>query len=212
MFRRKPKVFGIGRNKTGTTSLTAAMDSLGYRIGSQEKAELLIEDWARRDFASIIRLSKSADFFQDIPFSLPFTFQALDQAFPGSKFVLTVRGSADEWWQSMRRFRAKIMGSEGAPTTDNYRAYRYRDSLPADWFWRSQELIYGLTNENIDNEQLFKAHYLAHNLSAREYFRQRPADLLELDLSQEDALGRLVRFLEIPDVGNAAFPHLNRTR
>jgi hypothetical protein len=69
-----------------------------------------------------------------------------------------------------------------------------------------------LTNENIDNEQLFKAHYLAHNLSAREYFRQRPADLLELDLSQEDALGRLVRFLEIPDVGNAAFPHLNRTR
>ena len=38
------------------------------------------------------------------------------------------------------------------------------------------------------------------------------ADLLELDLSQEDALGRLVRFLEIPDVGNAAFPHLNRTR
>ena len=86
--RPAAKVFVIGRNKTGTTSVAAALQSLGYRLGSQPQAELLMEDWARRDFRSIIRFCRGADAFQDIPFSLPRTYAAMDRAFPGSRFVL----------------------------------------------------------------------------------------------------------------------------
>ena len=52
--RNEPKVFCIGLNKTGTTSLELALQELGYRMGNQPTAELLIEPWARRDFGPII--------------------------------------------------------------------------------------------------------------------------------------------------------------
>ena len=46
----RQKIFGIGRNKTGTTSLKAAMNELGFVVGRQRTAEKLIFDWAKRDF------------------------------------------------------------------------------------------------------------------------------------------------------------------
>src|SRR5690554_812633 len=73
-----PKIFGIGANKTGTTSLKAAMRAMGYSIGDQRIAENLVTDWAKRDFARIVEYCRSAQFFQDIPFSKPYTFVVLD--------------------------------------------------------------------------------------------------------------------------------------
>lgn len=100
------KIFCIGRNKTGTTSLAQALTDLGYRVGDQRTAELLMEDWGQRDFKRIIQYCHTADAFQDIPFSLRYTFQAIDTAFPGSKFILSVRDSADQWYQSLVRFHS----------------------------------------------------------------------------------------------------------
>lgn len=42
LFKRKPtrrKVFCVGRNKTGTTTLFDALQGLGYRMGDQLTAE-----------------------------------------------------------------------------------------------------------------------------------------------------------------------------
>ena len=90
-YKRRPKVFCIGQNKTGTTSVEAVLKQLGYKMGNQAKAELLIHDWAKRDFKEIVKFCRSADAFQDIPFSNDFTYEILDYAFPDSKFILTVR-------------------------------------------------------------------------------------------------------------------------
>ncbi len=89
----KQKIFCIGRNKTGTTSLHAALIEMGIVVGRQRHAELMIGDWSKRDFRRLISFCRTAQAFQDIPFSLPYTFQALDMAFPRSKFILTVRES-----------------------------------------------------------------------------------------------------------------------
>jgi hypothetical protein len=96
-----PKIFVIGNNKTGTTSLSAALQALGYRMGRQATAELMMEDWGIRDFRRLIRYCHSADAFQDMPFSKQYTFQAMDAAFPGSKFILSVRDSDEQWYRSM---------------------------------------------------------------------------------------------------------------
>ena len=52
--KRKEKIFVIGRNKTGTTSIAEVLSTLGFKLGDQLSAELLIEDWARRDFRSLV--------------------------------------------------------------------------------------------------------------------------------------------------------------
>ena len=133
MFKELPwsrrKVFCVGRNKTGTTSLASVMTSLGYRAGDQPKAELLIEDWARGDYDAIGRLCRRRDFFQDIPFSLAGTFKAMDQAFPKSRFILTVRSNSEVWYESLLRFHTKLIGAGRLPTADDLRAFEYRAPL-----------------------------------------------------------------------------------
>jgi len=89
----RQKIFVIGNNKTGTTSIGAALEALGFSLGNQADAELLMEDWAKRDFQRIVDYCETADAFQDVPFSLEFTYQVLDYAFPDSRFILTVRNS-----------------------------------------------------------------------------------------------------------------------
>ena len=81
------KVFCIGRNKTGTTSIEAALQGFGLRMGLQARGEMLKGDWAKRDFARIVALCRTADAFQDVPFSNADTFRAVDAAYPGSRFI-----------------------------------------------------------------------------------------------------------------------------
>ena len=120
------KVFCIGFNKTGTTSVKVAFKELGYRVGNQPVAEGFITDWARRDFSRIIDYCNTAEAFQDIPFSLPDTYQSLDAAFPGSKFILTVRENADIWNRSLTNFHAKVFGEGKIPTEEDLARSSYR--------------------------------------------------------------------------------------
>ena len=125
-FRRlkQTKVFCIGRNKTGTTSLKTALSDLGYRVGDQRQAEKLIEHWRDRDFGPIIEYCRSAEAFQDVPFSLPFTYVALDQAFPGSKFILSVR-DPDDWYESYIRHQKQVVGTNDVSTPEELKAHPY---------------------------------------------------------------------------------------
>lgn len=122
----KPKIFGIGNNKTGTTSLKIAVEDLGYSVGNQRVAENLHREWAQRNFKPIINYCKTAVFFQDFPFSKPFTYIALDQAFPKSKFILTIRDSPEQWYNSITKFHAKLWGKDGrVPTKDDLENANY---------------------------------------------------------------------------------------
>ncbi len=100
-FKKSPKIFCVGLNKTGTTSLEKALKDLGYRMGDQNKAHALLFDYEKRDFKSIINFCKTADAFQDAPFSYHFTYLFLEQYFPDSKFILSVRSNSEEWYNSI---------------------------------------------------------------------------------------------------------------
>lgn len=79
------KIFCIGRNKTGTTSLEHALrGGMGFSMADQPRSEMLLKDWHRRDFGRIAQLVETADAFQDTPFSLPHTYAAMDALFPGA--------------------------------------------------------------------------------------------------------------------------------
>jgi len=42
--KNSPKIFCVGFNKTGTTTLEATLKEFGYFMGDQVKGELLIKD------------------------------------------------------------------------------------------------------------------------------------------------------------------------
>lgn len=203
----QPKIFCVGRNKTGTTSLAAALRGLGIAVGNQALAERLAGDWAVRDFRRLFRYCHTAQAFQDVPFSWPFTYQALDQRFPGSKFILTVRHSADEWYDSLTRFHAVLFGKGRVPTTEDLKAatYGYLGGV-----YDANRMLYDTPESDPYNKAALTASYEAHNRAVIEYFRHRPDDLLVLNVADADAYPRLCAFLGKPAVA-AAFPWENKT-
>ena len=63
------KVFCIGANKTGTTSLGMFFRSINYRIGNQEEGELLLKEWSIRNF-EYRRIGENCRFFPRHSFQL----------------------------------------------------------------------------------------------------------------------------------------------
>jgi len=200
---KKQKVFCVGRNKTGTTSLGAALEQLGYRVGNQQEGELLIEDWARRDFRSLVAYCRKSDAFQDIPFSIDFTFQAMDQAFPGSKFILTVRDSDEQWYASMIRFHTmRLRERTGENRLPSARDLQEDPYIYPGYLWRLRQLV-GRASEHDDlyDKTMLIRNYNEHNRRIQDYFRHRPNDLLVLNVGESSAMERLCRFLGRPFIG-----------
>lgn len=204
----KKKVFCIGHNKTRTTSIKYLLENFGYKVGIQADAELLLGDWAIRDFRRIIKYCETADAFQDIPFSLDYTYQAVDHAFPGSKFILTVRNDENEWYQSLIRFYGKITISNERFTAEDLKNYHGNGK---GWLWRVNQFVYGINEDNLHDEKKYKSYYLKYNSQIKEYFKNRPNDLLVINLSDSSAMKRLCYFLGIEFTGQV-MPHLNKSQ
>lgn len=205
---KQKKIFVIGHNKTATTSVGAAIASLGFKLGNQPTAELLIEDWARRDFRNIVKYCRTANAFQDIPFSLDYTFQVMDYAFPGSKFILTVRNSSLEWYESLTRAHTILVGKNRLPSADDLKAHPYRKT---GWLWRALKLIYGTDENSVYDKTIYIKHYEAHNDMVIDYFRRRQEDLLILNAADSDAMQSLCDFLGVR-ASNYTMPHLKKQK
>jgi hypothetical protein len=173
-------IFGIGLSKTGTTSLFAALDQLGYRSGTYRHLRGLgLEEWFggnfERDYLT------EFDALTDLP--LATFFPQLDARYPGSKFILTVR-EIGSWLESARK---------------------HFTPPDATSFGRDVRLAtYGITGYD---ELRFRYVYEAHVRNVTRHFRDRPQSLLIMNIVDGEGWSELCHFLgrEIP-VG--PFPHV----
>lgn len=204
----KGKVFCVGLGKTGTTSVEKAFKALGFKTGDQAVGEALIDAWIARDFEPIFEYCETADAFQDIPFCLPYTFQALHQRFPEASFILTKRGSAEEWWSSLTRFHSKLWtGGVRIPEREDLEkvAYRY-----PGFIWKVMRSVYPTDEDDIYNREKLIAFYEGYNRTVSDYFASSSARFLVVDVSKESDYVRFCEFLGCPLCGDA-FPWENRT-
>ena len=100
----KQKVFVIGFQKTGTTSLELALESLGYRVYGGDKNILKFDD-DKTLKTYILNLLKSWDAVQDMPW--PLVYKQLYELYPDAKFILTIRNT-DKWIKSVVQYFASI--------------------------------------------------------------------------------------------------------
>lgn len=92
-------VFGVGINRTGTTSLAAALDRLGFPCMHSpgwlnDHIHYLCKDDPLRD------LRDRYQAFVEHP--LPYYFRQLNRWYPNARFILTVRDE-DDWLESRKR-------------------------------------------------------------------------------------------------------------
>jgi len=207
--RNKQKVFCIGRNKTGTTSLKQAFIDLGYIVGEQDIAEHLFDDYfLTGNYQPIINYCKTAQVFQDMPFSFYQTLPHIDKAFPNSKFILTVRDSPDQWYTSFVKYYSKSVGVNGRPAkyeeleSSNYVSSNYRTKFIVD--------AHGTSAEDPFNRNILIKEYSKHIDYVESHFKGREKSLLTLNIAEPSAFQRFLDF--IGQKSNAIeFPWENKT-
>lgn len=204
--KRSPKIFCIGQNKTGTTSIKVAFEELGFFVGNQRQAEKLNKEYFKGNFDAIIRYCHSARVFQDVPFSWPETYKHLDRAFPDAKFILTIRDSPEQWYNSLLQFHTKRTGHK--PTKEDFIKSKY---VRKGWQWESFGPFTNKDSEDIWDKEWHTTRYQNHNNAIIEYFSDRPEKLLVINVSHKDSYKRFCDFIG-QEAKRAEFPWENKTQ
>jgi len=202
------KVFCIGQNKTGTTSLKDALKDFGYKFGHQGRAALLIDAWHQRDFKKIMKYCQTAEAFQDIPFSMAYTYQHMDLAFKNAKFILTERDDAEQWYQSLTKFHTKIFGDgTHIPTEADLKNQPF---LYKGFAYKYINYAFNAPADDPYNKPILMANYINYNNAVKDYFRSRPEKLLVINVSKPSDYDNLCLFLNQPNT-KKRFPWRNKT-
>ena len=84
------KLFGIGANKTGTTTLDYLARKIYGLKSNQRPGVASIHRLIKGDYRGFIDHMNHHDFHQDVPSSIKSFYVAIDALFPNSKFILTI--------------------------------------------------------------------------------------------------------------------------
>ena len=120
-------------------------------------------------------------------------YRLLDKRYPNSKFILTTRdieswlASCEKWWYDLSTIKDKEIALEFA-------------------FCRGA--LYGV--DYFDRE-IYREAYHRHVNGVREYFRDRPNDLLEINITAGDGFEKICPFLGKPLL-NEPLPKLNQAQ
>lgn len=188
--RNKTKIFVIGFNKTGTTSVEKALSEFDLILGHQRTAERLMLDVVKEEMGSLNKYCLTAEAFQDVPFSAPYVFKHLDTHYPNSKFVLTIRDSDEQWFNSIVRFHSKLWGENGLPPTQH--ELEKANYVTQDYALKVSKFMYG---DELYNEKIYKSIYNNHNKEVISYFKDRPDDLLVVNVAKKEDYKKFCNFI-----------------
>ena len=179
------KVFCVGFNKTATSTLRKCLCILGVEPFVSSKHPKTVQFnhaiFDHNNYEPMLRHAENFRGFKDRPWNIWESYKHLDQRFPGSKFILTVR-APDNWWRSVERWISI--------------------SKP----WMTGAYLIHLRAPNFRRESMV-AGYLQHNESIRRYFSGTNR-LLEINFEAGDGWQEICGFLGLP-VPDLPVPHAN---
>lgn len=191
------KVFVIGFNKTGTTTLYNTLKGLQFKMGDQRVAEVLTYFmYKNNDFTELEHYCITAEAFQDVPFSFPQRFKKFHKLYPDAKFILTIRDSSEQWYNSLVNFhrgRFQKKGNE-LPTIKDYMRSNY--VFPGSMIPTFKNIF------NYPEIPLFhKEHYInvyeKHIDDVKVFFKDKQDKLLIINVSKSGERKRLLEFLKV---------------
>jgi len=192
------QVIGAGFGRTGTMSMQAALEMLGYRCyhmkevtehaGHLQAWHEFVAGRSAMDWRSLFR-----DFDATVDFPACVYYRELLQAFPDAKVILTVR-DADRWFDSFLTLQQ---------TTDQFRVFRF---IPrARRFLAFVDLLLPKVFTDPRDRARCVEVFERHNREVQEHV---PADRL-LVFRVQDGWEPLCAFLGCEVPAGIPFPHLN---
>jgi len=164
----KQKVFGIGLNKTETTTLAKCLQHFGFR---HKSFDLDLTKYVQNGHLEpVYEVADKNDSFEDWPW--PLIFKKMDERYRNSKFILTTRKNKYSWIKSLKRHADRIGPTE------------------------FRELVYGFPMPHGHEDEHVKI-YERHNKRVRSYFGNR-GDFLEVCWEEESGWEEICQFLDEP--------------
>ncbi len=181
MSHQKTKIFGIGLQRTGTTSLYHALNQLGFKSAPHSIPLFYnINDPIITEY----------DAFMDNP--IPHLFPNLDVTFPGSKFILTTR-NINRWLNSVEWLFEKELPRLPKPLR------KVANEI--------HEAFYGCSTFHRD---VFYEKWTSYHEQVFYHFEKKPEDLLVINFHEDHKWSKLCRFLDVPMPTSKDFPHFNK--
>ena len=191
----KEKIIEIGVKKTGTSSLGCAYRILGK---VHEKFNPVVYDkWiasGEKDYDSLFEHMDKFEAFEDGPWH-DCDYKVLDIKYPGSKFIILERDDKG-WIDSLESHESPAINANNIPK-------RYLDDR-----WVNDR-------ESMIAEKLKWKHEKYNEI--KQYFVDRPGDLLVMNICEGDGFEVLCPFLNMDLPRNhdgtvVEFPHSNRSK
>lgn len=174
-------VICVGFHKTGTSSLGAALSILNYRVKGITYRPLI--PILNGNYDKVLKIIRNYDAVQDAPWFK--IYKELDELIPNSKFILTLRDE-ESWYHSAVKQFSDLKSAQH------------------EWIYgRGKGLLRYNKKNAIDV-------YTKHNKEVKDYFKDRPDDLLVLDFTEGREWEKLCSFLN-ESIPNTSFPHSNKS-
>jgi len=187
----EPKVFGIGLSRTGTTSLTMALDGLGIDSAHWENP-------FTREILSDVDFPL---FGACTDISVAHVFETLFFAYPNARFIMTTR-PFEPWLASIRKLYHALYGS------DDFDALK--DRFARDLTVNREPGPVGIQMAIYFSAPSFEAARARYEDRVRGFFADKARDrFLELDLGAGGGWAPLCAFLGKP-VPTVPFPWTNK--
>ena len=178
------KVFGIGLNKTGTSSLKQALTTLGYKhcdIRGQ-----MTHKYFKGQIDEIFETIKNFDSFEDWPWPLMYR-RVFEEYGDSARYILTRRRSAEDWLESLKA-HSLLTNPDNNP----------------------RKRIFGFDYPH-GAEAQYLAFYDRHLIEVRQFFAHQNAShlLSEVCWGEGSGWSEICDFLNEP-IPALPFPHVNR--
>jgi tetratricopeptide (TPR) repeat protein len=185
--RRRPKAFGIGLSRTGTTPLALALRILG-----------LVALHAINPLTGELVSDTEFDLFDaatDNPVAAG--FERLYHRYPSAKFIYTTR-PLDHWLPSLCEYLQRRWGMSDFATLGALLKRPTGFHFGRQWAAMQSSLYFGHAD--------YAAAYRFHDRRVRDFFHDKPKERwLEVDVFSGDGWAKLCPFLEMP-IPSQAFP------
>lgn len=160
------KIFCIGFQKTGTTSIKVALESLGYSVTGPN---FVFSKYTALSFDNhFLDIVEQFDAFQDHPW--PLYFKRLTKLYPDAVFIYTYRSSVDKWARSFENHFSKNKT-------------------------HLRRFFYGMPNPT-DNMDLVKNIYLRHQNDVFSHFKNSDYKFVLMDLDSGFKWEDLCKYLK----------------
>ena len=183
----------IGQPKTGTKTIAKLFNMLKLKTNCNPECLNITDDFVLLDNNikyytndDILKCHNNIeifDAFHDYPYS--FNYEYINDNFPDSKFILTIRNSED-WFNSLINYQT-LGNSVNKPLLKK---------------------LYGYEFVTLENKENVISKYNEYNFNIMKYFYSKTRKLLIIDLTKDNIRDKLIDFLE----KNIDFeiPHENR--